>query len=79
MPNPFRGETSLVFSLASRDHVSLKLYNVSGQSVRTLVDGEMGAGEQRVALRSGDIAPGVYFAALKVGEQMLTRRVMLLH
>lgn len=77
-PNPFRGETDLNFSLPKGDHVTLRVYNVAGQLVTTLVDGEMPAGPQRVHFRAGTLAPGMYFTALRVGANSLTRSVILI-
>ena len=57
--------------------VSLKLFNVAGQAVATLVDGERTAGEQSVALRAGTLAPGMYFAALRYGAEHVVRSVVL--
>ena len=76
-PNPFSRETALHFVLARSGPVSLKLYTVAGQLVKTLVDGEMSAGAQAVTLRAGTLAPGMYFAALRLGEDRATRSVVL--
>ena len=77
-PNPFSRETTLHFALARSGPVSLKLYNVAGQLVKTLVDGERTAGEQSVTLQAGTLPPGMYFAALRFGEDRATRSVVLL-
>ncbi len=76
-PNPFREETELRFALPKGDHVNLRVYNVAGQLVATLVDGDMPAGQQSVRFRSGTLPPGMYFTALRVGGQLLTRSVIL--
>ena len=78
-PNPFRGETDLHFSLPKGDHVNLRVYNVAGQLVATLVDREMSAGTQSVRFQAGSLAPGMYFTALRIGGQTLTRSVILIH
>ena len=77
-PNPFSRETALHFTLARAGHVSIELYNVAGQFVKTLVDGELSAGEQTVALRAGTLPPGMYFATLRGGNEAATRSVVLL-
>lgn len=78
-PNPFRNETELRFSLPKGDHVNLRVYNVAGQLVATLVDGEMPAGQQSVRFAKGTLAPGMYFTALRVGRETLTRSVILVN
>jgi hypothetical protein len=76
-PNPFSSETVLHFALPKSGEASLKLYNVAGQHVATLVDGMLGAGEQTATLRAGRLPPGMYFAALRYDGQVVTRSVML--
>ncbi len=77
-PNPFSRYTTLHFALAKDSDVSLKLYNVAGQLVRTLVDGRMSAGEQAVSLKAGTLAPGMYYAALRTDGGSFTRSVVLI-
>jgi pregnancy-associated plasma protein-A len=76
-PNPFSRETMLRFALPRSGHVSLKLFNLAGQQVTVLVDGERGAGEQSVTLKAGALAPGMYFAALRSGGGVVSRSVVL--
>jgi hypothetical protein len=80
-PNPFNPKTKLVYNLPAQVHVRLKVYDVRGRLVRTLVDGVQVAGAQAVVWdgrnESGRaLASGVYFARLHAGE--LTRSLKLL-
>lgn len=77
-PNPFSNQTTLWFGLPESGPVSLALFNVAGQKVATLVDGTLPAGEQSIPLRSGSLAPGMYFASLRFRGQTVTRSVVLL-
>ncbi len=77
-PNPFSDETLLHFYLPSAQHVSLKVYNVAGQRVATLVEGEMAAGEQSVRFRPSGLPPGMYFAALRLGSGATVNRTVIL-
>jgi len=66
MPNPFSNLTTIRLSLPERSSVQLSVYNILGQEVARLADGELSAGIQSVqwnaASRSGNpVAPGVYF------------------
>lgn len=79
VPNPFRAETDIHFALPQSGHVSLRVYNVAGQLVATLVDGEMEAGEQSVRFAARGLAPGMYFTTLRVGGQQATRSAILIH
>ena len=76
-PNPFRNETLVRFALPRAAHVSLRVYNIAGQHVATLADGEMETGEQTVAFRSQQLPSGTYFLSLKVGGTQLSRSVIL--
>jgi hypothetical protein len=76
-PNPFNSSTRMQFTLPSPGRVTLKVYNVAGQLVRTLVDGDLSAGEQSVEFRAGNLRPGMYYTALRVGGVLLTRSVLL--
>ncbi len=76
-PNPFSNSSTLRFALAKSGWASLKLYNVAGQQVAVLVDGERTAGEQSVTLQAGALAPGMYFASLRSGGTTVTRSVLL--
>jgi len=82
-PNPFNPETNLEFALPYAAHVTLTVYNVLGQSVVTLVDGELPAGTHEVQWRGTDqqgraVASGVYLYRLQAGTETMTRKMMLL-
>jgi hypothetical protein len=72
-PNPFSREATLRYSLPSHQHVSLSVYNVAGQRVASLVDGEEDAGEHFVSFAPRGSAAGMYFVVLRSGGQMLSR------
>jgi hypothetical protein len=76
-PSPFSSETTLRFFLPRSGATSLALYDVAGQRVATLLDGERAAGEQAVPLRRDGLRPGMYFAALRFGGEVQTRSVLL--
>jgi Pregnancy-associated plasma protein-A len=78
MPNPFRGSTLLRYTLPRSGAVSLRVYNVAGRLVRTLVDGEQSAGDQTVEFRANDLPAGMYFTALRVGGVQFSRSVILI-
>ncbi len=84
-PNPFNPETSIGFYLPQGEPrpVSLKIYNLQGQLVRTLVDEVMDAGEHTVQWNGTnefgvEVATGVFFAVLETGDIRQTRKLMLL-
>jgi hypothetical protein len=67
-PNPFNPSTTIRFSLPHRSNVTLKVFDVLGREVATLVDGEMAASEHSVNFNAEWIPGGVYFAQLKAGN-----------
>ncbi len=77
MPNPFRDETMLRYALPRAAHVTLAVYNVAGQKVATLVDGDEPAGERTAAFRAGTLPAGTYFARLTVGGEQVVRSLRL--
>jgi hypothetical protein len=77
-PNPFNPFTTIRFSLSESSKVSLKIFNVAGREVRTLVNGELNAGEYEIPLHAGGMASGVYFLRLKTGNLLQTRKMVLL-
>jgi len=77
-PNPFNPSTTILFSLPSGTHVTLKVYNLLGQEVSTLVDGFRPTGAYRVTFNGGSLASGVYFYQLNDGNKNVISRKMLL-
>jgi hypothetical protein len=60
-PNPFNPSTTINFSLAVDSKVSLKVFDVLGQEVATLINGQMAAGSQKVSFNASSLNSGVYF------------------
>ncbi len=81
-PNPAHGSTTIGFSLPREANVRLRVYDVAGRLVRTLVDGNVGSGEG-VKIWDGryeggaQAAGGVYFYRLETDNQTLTRKMIL--
>jgi hypothetical protein len=82
-PNPFNPRTTIRYSLASRSAVRLDIFNILGQSVKTLVDEVQSAGEHSVVWEGNHesgaaAAAGVYFYRLQAGDYRTTRKMILL-
>ena len=82
-PNPFNPETSIPFSLASAGHVVLRIYDVTGALVATLVDEHRETGTHVARWNgrtdTGVNAPtGVYFVRLHAANTVATRKLVLL-
>jgi len=82
-PNPFNLGTSIEFSVSIETTVSLEIFNLSGQRVRTLVNGLQSAGRSVVQWNGADdddapVSAGIYLLHLRAGVEKLTRRIILL-
>jgi len=77
-PNPFNPTTTIAFDLDRPDMVTLKVYNILGREVGTLVNSRLEAGTYKVVFDGADLASGVYFYRLTSATQMLTRKMVML-
>ena len=74
-PNPFNPTTTIAFQLPRPERVALKIFNVLGQLVETLVDKELPAGAQRVHWNAERIGSGVYFCQLTAGSHTDVKKI----
>lgn len=82
-PNPFADGTSLRMALPTSERVAVRIYNVSGRLVRTLVDARLPAGERTLAWDGRNdsgarCASGVYLMKVEAGRNVATRKAVLL-
>jgi subtilisin family serine protease len=81
-PNPFNPTTHISFALPSDSKVSLNIYNIMGQKVKTLVDGITKAGTHTVTWdgtneQGESVASGIYFYKLSAGDKVITKKMSL--
>ncbi len=76
-PNPFNPTTSISYSLPVPSRVTLKIYNMLGREVATLVDGEQSAGEHIAIWNASDLPSGAYFCRLSADGFIATKQLML--
>ncbi len=77
-PNPFNPSTTISFGLPEESHVTLKVHNLLGEEVATLVEGLRPAGKYNVTFAPEGLPSGVYFYTLRAGEARFTRRLVLM-
>ena len=82
-PNPFNPTTMIKFGLHEDQNVTLNVYNVKGEKVRTLVQGELEAGYHDVLWNGKDnsaktVSSGVYFYKMKAGKYTSVKRMILM-
>ncbi len=77
-PNPFNPVTVIHYSLNENRLTTLKIFNVLGREVATLVNGKQNAGSYSVNFNASNLSSGVYFYKLESGEFAETKRMILL-
>jgi photosystem II stability/assembly factor-like uncharacterized protein len=77
-PNPFNPATKFEFRIANRELVNLKVFDVLGKEVATLVSGVLPAGNYSQHWNAGGMPGGVYFYRLQVGSYRETKRLVFL-
>ncbi|MCL4278999.1 MAG: T9SS type A sorting domain-containing protein [Ignavibacteriaceae bacterium] len=78
-PNPFNPSTKITYSLAERSDVSLKVYDVLGKEVASLVNNTtQEAGKYDVTFDAGKLASGLYIYTLNAGNFTSSKKMMLL-
>jgi hypothetical protein len=77
-PNPFNIFTDIGFSLYLPSNTRLEIFNLSGAKVKKLVNERRTAGIYSERLERGNLPSGVYFVVLKVGNQIESRKAILI-
>jgi hypothetical protein len=77
-PNPFNPTTSLQYAIGSRQFVSLKVYDVLGNEIATLINEEKPAGEYEIEFDGSEFPSGIYFYQLKAGDFIKIQKMVLM-
>ena len=77
-PNPFNPTTQISFSLAQHGTASLRVYDLLGREVATLVDRSLTAGNHTIVFRATGLSSGIYFVRLTQGSNTQTQTITLL-
>jgi hypothetical protein len=79
-PNPFNPSTKIDFSIPYQSNVSIKLFDVAGREVKTVVNQSMTSGYYTVQMNANDLSSGAYFYRLFAegteGQYVMTRKMM---
>jgi len=79
-PNPFNPTTKIVYQLSTQQNVSMKLYDVNGREVATLLDGRETTGTHEIQFDPSTYAlsSGIYFYRLRAGKSIVTKKMIFL-
>ena len=77
-PNPFNSETTFRFDLKQAGATTLKIYNLLGQEVATVVDGVLEAGQHTLSVNMNGLASGVYLYRLESGDFSGVKKLVLM-
>jgi len=77
-PNPFNPVTTISFDVPFQSKISMNMYNVLGQRVAVLMDGNVTPGAHQVQWDASDSPSGIYFVSMNAGELVQLRKVVLL-
>lgn len=77
-PNPFNPVTIIHYAIGAPAIVSLRVYDIGGEEMFTLVDGWRTAGRHVVSLNASALASGAYYYQLRAGEYIATRKMVVL-
>jgi hypothetical protein len=77
-PNPFNPSTSIQYAISNRQFVTLKVYDILGNEITTLVNEEKPTGEYEIEFDGSKLPSGIYFYQLKAGNFVETKKMILL-
>jgi hypothetical protein len=77
-PNPFNPVTVISFQLAVSNHITLKVFDIVGSEVATLVNDKLEAGNHEITFNAEGLPSGVYLCSLETKDQKLVRKMLLL-
>jgi hypothetical protein len=75
-PNPFNPTTIISYSIPTSEFIKLKIFDILGSEVKTLVNKEQGAGNYKVEFDAGNLSSGIYFCRLFAGDYSLTTKII---
>jgi hypothetical protein len=76
IPNPLKSNTLITYTLANDSHITLKIIDLSGSNILTLIDENQHKGKQEVVFNTGGLPAGIYFCVLKTNEGVQQKKMI---
>ncbi len=77
-PNPFNPITTIEFDIPEKSTVKIKIYDILGREITTLIDKELDAGKYKENFNANNLASGIYFYSIEAGNFKAVNKMMLL-
>ena len=77
-PNPFKNSTTISYRVPEDGFVSLKVYNVIGSEVATLINSNQTHGLHTIQFNSNDLSGGIYYYTLRFGDQVKSNKMFVI-
>ena len=77
-PNPFNPSTKINYSIKEKSNVELKIFDLLGSEIATLVNEEKSPGNYEVSFDASFLSSGVYLYTIKAGSFVQTRKMLLM-
>ena len=77
-PNPFNPATTISFSIPQTGIVTVKIFNVLGQEVATLLNNELSVGTHNINFDASMLSSGIYMYTIQAGDFVATKKMMLM-
>jgi hypothetical protein len=77
-PNPFNPSTNIKYSIKEKSKVELKVFDLLGNEIATLVNEEKAPGNYDVSFDASFLSSGIYLYTIKVGSFVQTRKMLLM-
>ncbi|KAA3660282.1 MAG: T9SS C-terminal target domain-containing protein [Calditrichaeota bacterium] len=76
-PNPFNPVTTIAFEITETQYVTVKIYNINGRLIQTLMNQEKAAGIHRIVFDGTNLVSGIYFYTVQAGQSIATKKMLL--
>ncbi|MCP5061873.1 MAG: T9SS type A sorting domain-containing protein, partial [Ignavibacteriae bacterium] len=77
-PNPFNPSTTINFSIPVKGNYSLRVYNIMGQEITTLINGQLNIGHHNLNFDASQLSSGIYFYTLSGNNVNITKKMILM-